>query len=178
MKIFIQENEVENAVYKMAVISPRPLCVDIFWCVWQGVFRDPDEEPEPNSRDRLLVPNIVVVVTDGNSQQKELTFDEARQAKMAGMWVTSLQWRRNERHGVSNHRRLHCLPNCWYRPRSKKTSKSLVTGLCARNSPVSGELPTQKASSAENVSIWWRHHDRSLWMFVCVCVWICAWVYV
>ena len=34
-----------------------------------------------------------------------------------------LQWRHNERHGVSNYRRLHCLLNCWYRPRSKKTSK-------------------------------------------------------
>ena len=27
------------------------------------------------------------------------------------------------------------------------------------NSPVTGELFAQKASNAENVSIWWRHHD-------------------
>ena len=26
------------------------------------------------------------------------------------------------------------------------------------NSPVTGELPTQKASNVENVSIWWRQH--------------------
>ena len=26
------------------------------------------------------------------------------------------------------------------------------------NSPVTGEFPTQRASNAENVSIWWRHH--------------------
>ena len=44
------------------------------------------------------------------------------------------------------------------RRRSKKTSKHRVTGLCAGNSPVTGEFPGQKASNAENVSIWWRHH--------------------
>ena len=26
------------------------------------------------------------------------------------------------------------------------------------NSPVTGEFPTQRASNAQNVSIWWRHH--------------------
>ena len=41
----------------------------------------------------------------------------------------------------------------------KKTSQLLVTGLCARNSPVTGEFPAQMASNAEKVSIWWRHHD-------------------
>ena len=44
--------------------------------------------------------------------------------------------------------------------RSNKTSKLRVTGLCAGNSPVTGEFPTQMASNAENVSIWWRHHAR------------------
>ena len=32
-------------------------------------------------------------------------------------------------------------------------------GLCEGNSPVTGEFPSQRASKAENVSIWWRHHD-------------------
>ena len=49
------------------------------------------------------------------------------------------------------------LLNYLFRRRSKKTSK--LTSLCAGNSPVTGEFPTQKASKAENVSIWWRHHD-------------------
>ena len=40
----------------------------------------------------------------------------------------------------------------------KKKSKPRVTGLCAGNSPGTGEFPAQKASNAENVSIWWRHH--------------------
>ena len=35
----------------------------------------------------------------------------------------------------------------------------LVTGLCEGNSPVTGEIPAQRASNAENTTIWWRHHD-------------------
>ena len=43
----------------------------------------------------------------------------------------------------------------------KKKSKLCVTGLCEGNSLVTGEFPTQRAYNAENVSIWWRHYDRS-----------------
>ena len=38
--------------------------------------------------------------------------------------------------------------------RSKKTSKLRDTGLCEGNSPATGEFPTERASNAENVSIW------------------------
>ena len=72
--------------------------------------------------------------------------------------VRSLQWRHNERDGVSNPQSHDCLLNGLFRHRSKKTWKLRVTGLCAGNSLVTGEFPAQKASSAENVSIWWRHH--------------------
>ena len=48
----------------------------------------------------------------------------------------------------------------------RKTSKLYVTGLCAGNSPVTGEFSSQKASSAENVSIWWRHHARVFPIFL------------
>ena len=71
----------------------------------------------------------------------------------------SLQWRHNERDGVSNHQPHDCLLNDLFRHRSKKTSKLRVTGLCEGNSPVIGEFPAQRDSNAENVSIWWRHHD-------------------
>ena len=76
--------------------------------------------------------------------------------------IRALQWHHNERDGVSNHRRFLCLLNCCFRRRSKKTSKRRVTGRCAGNSPVAGELPAQRASNAENVSIWWRHHGLRL----------------
>ena len=39
-----------------------------------------------------------------------------------------------------------------------KTSKFRVTGFCEGNLPVIGEFRAQKASNAENVTIWWRHH--------------------
>ena len=69
----------------------------------------------------------------------------------------SLQWRHNGFDGVSNHQPRHCLLNRLIGRRSKKTSKLNVTGLCAGNSPVTGEFPAQMASNAENISIWWRH---------------------
>ena len=72
--------------------------------------------------------------------------------------TNSLQWRHDGRDGVSNHQPHHCLLNRLFRHRSKKTSKLPTTGLCAGNSPVTGEFPTQLASRAANVSIWWRHH--------------------
>ena len=50
-----------------------------------------------------------------------------------------------------------CLLNRLFRRRSTKTSKPRVTGLRGGNSPVTGEFPAQRASNAENVSIWWRH---------------------
>ena len=49
---------------------------------------------------------------------------------------------------------------------SKKISKPRVTSLCDGNSPVTCEFPTQMASSAENVSIWWRHHGRKVMWFL------------
>ena len=75
-----------------------------------------------------------------------------------------LQWRLNERDGVSNHQPHDCLLNRLFRHRSKKASKLRVTGLCEENSPVTGKFPAQRASNAENASIWWRHHanDRML----------------
>ena len=74
-------------------------------------------------------------------------------------WMNHYQWRHNS--GVSNHQPHHCLLSRLFRRRSKKTSKLRVTGLCAGNSPVTGEFPAQMASNSENVSIWWRHHDHN-----------------
>ena len=77
----------------------------------------------------------------------------------------SLQWRHNGHDGLSNHQPHHCLLHRLFRCRSKKTSKLRVTGLCVGNSPVTGEFPAQRASNAENVSIWWRHH---VWTNACL----------
>ena len=52
---------------------------------------------------------------------------------------------------VSNHQPHNCLLNRLFRHRSKKTPKLRVTGIWEGNSPVTA----QRASNAENVSIWW-----------------------
>ena len=70
----------------------------------------------------------------------------------------SLRWHHNYHDGVSNQQPHHCLLNCLFGRRSQKTSKLRVTGLCAGNSPGTGEFPAQMASNAENASIGWRHH--------------------
>ena len=72
----------------------------------------------------------------------------------------TLQWLHNERDCVTNHQSHDCLLNRLFRRWSKKTSKLWATGFCVGNSPVTGEFPKQKAIKAENVSIWWRHHEN------------------
>ena len=77
----------------------------------------------------------------------------------------ALQWHHNGRDSAPNHQPHHCLLNSLFRRRTKKTSKFRVTGLCAGNSPETGEFPAQMASNAENVSIWWRHHvGKRMWV--------------
>ena len=85
-----------------------------------------------------------------------LAFPAHAQPAVLGIW--------QEAHGmISNHQPHDCLLNRLFRHRSKKTSKLRVTGLCVGNSQGTGEFPAQMASNAENVSIWWRHHDDSGW---------------
>ena len=74
------------------------------------------------------------------------------------MHVALLQ-RHNGRDGVSHQQPNECLLNRSSWRSSKKTSKLRVTGLCAGNSPETGEFLAQMSSNTENVSIWWRHHD-------------------
>ena len=74
----------------------------------------------------------------------------------------TLQWRQNERDGVSNHQPYECLLNRWFKAQIKDNIKAplRVTDLCEGNLPVTDEFPAQKASNAENVSIWWRHRGH------------------
>ena len=69
------------------------------------------------------------------------------------------------RDGVSNHQPHHCLLNRLFRRRSKKTPKLRVTDVCEENSPVTDEFLSQRASNAENASIWWCHHVCMGWIY-------------
>ena len=89
--------------------------------------------------------------------------------------IVPLHWRHNGHDSVSNHQPHDCLLNRLFRRRSKKILKLRVTGLCAGNSQETGEFPTQMASNAENVSIWWRHHALWLVNFIIVpCLNVCG----
>ena len=76
--------------------------------------------------------------------------------------LRTLQWRHNGHDSVPNQQPHDCLLNRLFRRRSKKTAKLRVTGLCAGNSPRTGEFPAQMASNADNISIWWRHHEGDI----------------
>ena len=73
-----------------------------------------------------------------------------------------LKWFHNWRDGVSNHEPHDCLLNRIFGCETKKTSKLRVTGLCGGNSPVTWEFPTQMASNAGNVSIWWSRYPLEI----------------
>ena len=90
--------------------------------------------------------------------------------------ISALRWRHNDRDGVSNHQPRDCLLNRLFRRRSKETSKLCVSGLCAANSPGTGEFSAQMASYAENVSIWWCHHGLTDWDKYSCIIWIYFWV--
>ena len=68
-----------------------------------------------------------------------------------------LQRRHNQSKGVSNHQRPDCLLNGLFRRRSKNTKAH-------HHWPLWGEftgdlwISITRASNAENISIWWRHH--------------------
>ena len=90
--------------------------------------------------------------------------------------ILPLLCRHNERDDVSNHQPHDCLLIRSCRPRSKKTLNLRVTGLCAGNSPVTGEFPAQTASNAENVSILWRHHAMN-YLYEYIDPWGSLWYY-
>ena len=58
----------------------------------------------------------------------------------------------------------HVYSTVYSRRRSKKTSKLRVSSICAGNSSGTSEFSAQRASNAENVSIWRRHHVVQLMM--------------
>ena len=74
---------------------------------------------------------------------------------LCGVILVALQWRHHWRDSVWNHHAT--LTIVYSTVYSKKTLKLRVTGLCAGNSPVTGEFPAQMAINAKNVSNWWRH---------------------
>ena len=61
-----------------------------------------------------------------------------------------------ERHDVLNHRHLVCSTVCSGAHQRKHQSSALLT-FCEENPHRC--FPSQMANNAENISIWWRHHE-------------------
>ena len=89
---------------------------------------------------------VMVTATDLFSYQKLWLKNNLVLQREDGVTQKALRWRHNVRDSVSNHQPHDCLLNRLFRRRSKKTSKLRVTGLCAGNSPGTGEFPAQMAS--------------------------------
>ena len=103
--------------------------------------------------------NRVIYLADADKLHNSLPWYQSTHLLHKSHRVSrSLQWRHNKRDSVSNHRRLACLLNRSFRCRSKKISWLRIIGLCEGNSSVTAEFPAQRASNAENVSVWWCHH--------------------
>ena len=85
-------------------------------------------------------------------------------------WNT-LRWRHNELDGVSEHQPHDCLLSRLFGRRSKETPKLRVTGLCAGNSPGTGEFPAQMASNAEMFPF-----DDVIMIFVAVIAKLVIWL--
>ena len=95
---------------------------------------------------------------------------QSPQATETDVTNTALQWRHDKRDVVSNHQPHDCLLKRLFRRKSRETSKLRVTGLCAGNSPVTGEFPAQWASNAES----FFHLMTSAWhVYVYIYIHIC-----
>ena len=71
-----------------------------------------------------------------------------------------LQWRLIGRDSVSNHQPHECLLNRLFR--LTESLKALCHWPLCGEITGTGEFPTQRASYAEHVSIWRRHHDMCM----------------
>ena len=149
--------------------------------LWVESIGDVDSPQKGQWRGALMF-SLICVWTNGWTNNRDAgdlrphrTHYDVIIMEQASLWwcrtafvYISLLWRRNRRGSVSNHQPHDCLLNRLFRCRSKITSKLRVTGLCVGNSPGTGEFPAQRASNAENVSIWWRHHMMTcMWPMNC-----------
>ena len=139
------------AHYTGVIMSTTASQITCLTIVYSTVYSDAHQRKHQSSASLAFVQGIhrwpVNSPHEGPVTRKMFPFDDVI------MDFCSLQWRHNGRYDISNHQPHDCLLNHLFRLRSKKTSKLRVTGLCAGNSPVTGEFPAQMASKAENVSI-------------------------
>ena len=61
-------------------------------------------------------------------------------------------------YSIQNHQLLDFLFTTLYQFTQRKHQSSALLAFCAGNPPVTSSIPTQRASNAGSVSMWWHHH--------------------
>ena len=147
-----------------------------YWPFMRGIHRSPMDSPHKGQwRGALMFSSICAWINGwvngevGDLRRHRAHYDVivmkmlnfvVRNLEYSGTNMSkTLRWRHNEHDCVSNHQLRECLLNRLFKAQIKVKSKLRVTALCEGNSPVTGKFPAQRVSNAENVSIWWRHHD-------------------
>ena len=155
--IFIKENESENISSKILSLLSRSPCAKRCSIVnlphHLKIFSRLGKTPVGSK-------SLSQVVSATKMPYKFIGCHVVESGGLFGCYMYHIitQWRHNEHDGVSNHCVSDSLLNNLFRRWSKNTSKLCVTGPCEGNPPVISGFPSQMASNAENVSIWWRHH--------------------
>ena len=114
------------------------------------------------------IPNKYYATSNGVSlaiRVSAIEINYGQTSPHASFCFSSLQWRHNER-GDSQITGFSIVCSAVWSGADQRKHQSYVLPAFVR---VTGEFPTQKASNAGDVSIWWRHHYIRLWP--CVRVW-------
>ena len=116
------------------------------WSIkWDIIFYD-----QIHSKDMVSTPALLTWYYIYNNEKHEVIGQNTLIMIDRTSWST-LQWRHNERDGMSNYQPYDYLLNLLLRCSSKKTSKLHITG--------DWWIPCIKASKAEKGSIWRFHHE-------------------
>ena len=130
----------------LVVIWPRGQCVLTIYNFCEIACKDP-----PTCLEALLIPDLQL------RSSSQLNSD--RSAKRCGNENVAVRYVDVIVNTMASQITRLTIVYCLFRHRWQKISKLRVTGLCAGNSPVTGEFPAQRVTNVENVSIWWPHHE-------------------
>ena len=119
----------ELALRQLSIFSLRVPVLSAYLCL------------KPNSLYDVFIQFALDLSISRGIFSKKRKSEKKRRPKPVRKGELSLEWRHNERGGVSNHQPHDCLLTRLFRRRSKNTSKLRVTGLCEGNSPLTGEFP-------------------------------------
>ena len=73
----------------------------------------------------------------------------------------TIQWRHNDHDGVSKSPASRLFTQLFIQTQIKENIKATRHWPLCGEFTGTGEFPAQRASYAENVSIWWRHHEQN-----------------